>query len=246
LKSGYPAFKVGGDGGETTMDELAGDLGYIVKLIAAAGALGTAAFGLVDASKAFWGGMSNPGFGYIRKAVETLLATAGGAAAFGRTEIMATLRANWLNGVPKAVQKATAKSLIHLMLTPETAPAMAAAVGVNADHLTLAARHIQNDEAVTEQDMRVLGTYDVMASAVLDFGYERADQFYRNTTKLAAAGCAIVLAVAARWLMDGTFNRDSLLMAAIVGVVATPLAPIAKDLATSLTTAAKAVGALKR
>jgi hypothetical protein len=46
--------------------------------------------------------------------------------------------------------------------------------------------------------------------------------------------------------MDGTFNRDSLLMAAIVGVVATPLAPIAKDLATSLTTAAKAVGALKR
>ena len=60
------------------MDELAGTLGYIVKLIAAAGALGTAAFGLVDASKAFWGGMSNPGFGYIRKAVETLLATAGG------------------------------------------------------------------------------------------------------------------------------------------------------------------------
>ena len=80
------------------MDELAGTLGYIVKLIAAAGALGTAAFGLVDASKAFWGGMSNPGFGYIRKAVETLLATAGGATAFGRTEIMATLRANWLNG----------------------------------------------------------------------------------------------------------------------------------------------------
>jgi len=123
---------------------------------------------------------------------------------------------------------------------------MAAAVGVNADHLTLAAQYVQNDEAVTEQDMRVLGTYDVMVSAVLDFGYERADQFYRNTTKVAAAGCAIVLAVVARWLMDGTFNRDSLLMAVIVGVIATPLAPMAKDLATSITAAAKAVGALKR
>ena len=175
-----------------------------------------------------------------------MLATAGGATAFGRREIMATLRANWLNGVPTATQKATAKSLIHLMLTPQTAPAMAAAVGVNADHLTLAAQHVLNDEAVTEQDIRVLGTYDVMASAVLDFGYERADQFYRNTTKIAAAGCAIVLAVAARWLMDGTFNRDSLLMAVIVGVIATPLAPMAKDLATSITAAAKAVGALKR
>src|SRR4030081_2683218 len=115
------------------MDELAGAPRDIVKLIAAAGALGTAAFGLVGASKAFWGGMSNPGFGYIRKAVETLLATAGGAAAFGRTEIMATLRPNWLNGVPRAAKKATAKSLIPLMRTPEPAPAMAAAVGVNAD-----------------------------------------------------------------------------------------------------------------
>src|ERR1700730_18816007 len=102
------------------MDELAGDLGYIVKLIAAAGALGTAAFGLVDASKAFWGGMSNPGFGYIRKAVETLLATAGGATAFGRPEIMATLRANWLNGVPQAVQKATAQWLILRIVSPPT------------------------------------------------------------------------------------------------------------------------------
>src|SRR5258708_33846681 len=118
---------------------------------------------MLAASKAFGGGMFNPVCGYSRKAVDTLLATAGGAAAFGRTEIMATLRANWLNGVPKAVQKATAKSLIHLMLTPETAPAMATAVGVNADHLTLAARHIRNDVAVTGQDLRVVGTYCVMA-----------------------------------------------------------------------------------
>jgi hypothetical protein len=35
-------------------------------------------------------------------------------------------------------------------------------------------------------------------------------------------------------------------MAVIVGVIATPLAPMAKDLATSITAAAKAVGALKR
>jgi hypothetical protein len=35
-------------------------------------------------------------------------------------------------------------------------------------------------------------------------------------------------------------------MATIVGIIATPLAPIAKDLATSLTAAAKAVSALKR
>ena len=141
------------------MDKLADNLGYILNLIAAAAALGTAAFGLVDASKAFWGGLSNPGFGYIRKAIAALLAASTPvAAAFGPNQILQTLRANWLNGVSKADQKAVAKSLIRLMLKPETAPAMAAAVGVNADHLTLAARHVQDDENLTEQDIKVLGT----------------------------------------------------------------------------------------
>jgi hypothetical protein len=227
------------------MDKLADNLGYILNLIAAAAALGTAAFGLVDASKAFWGGLSNPGFGYVRKAIAALLpASITVAAAFGPSQILQTLRANWLNGVSKADQKAVAKSLIRLMLKPETAPAMAAAVGVNADHLTLAARHVQDDENLTEQDIKVLGTYDVMVSAVLDFGYERADQFYRNCAKIAAAICAVVLAVAAKRILDGSF--ENLPTAIVVGLVATPLAPIAKDLSSSLNAAVKAVSAFKR
>jgi hypothetical protein len=227
------------------MDKLADNLGYILNLIAAAAALGTAAFGLVDGSKAFWGGLSNPGFGYIRKAITALLAASTPvAAAFGPNQILQTLRANWLNGVSKADQKAVAKSLIRLMLKPETAPAMAAAVGVNADHLTLAARHVQDDENLTEQDIKVLGTYDVMASAVLDFGYERADQFYRNCAKIAAAICAVGLAVAAKRILDGSF--ENLPTAIVVGLIATPLAPIAKDLSSSLNAAVKAVSAFKR
>ena len=229
------------------MDELAGNLGYILKLIAAAGALGTAAFGLVDATKAFWGGLSNPGFGYIRQAVASLLGPpARRATAFGHEQILATLRANWLNGVAKADQKAAAKSLIRLMLTPTNARDMAAAVGVNADHLVEAATRVSNNETLSETDIRVLGTYDVMASAVLDFGYERADQFYRNTAKIAAAVCAILLAVAAKWIKDGTLGGTNLPMAVLVGLIATPFAPIAKDLSTSLSAAVKAVGALKR
>jgi hypothetical protein len=45
-------------------------LSNILNLIAAVGGLGAAAMGLVDASKAFWGGPSNFGFRYIRAAVE--------------------------------------------------------------------------------------------------------------------------------------------------------------------------------
>ena len=79
--------------------------------------------GLVDASKAFCGGPSNFGFGYIKTAIEPFLVKAPGAAtAFGNVQVLQTLKANWLNGVAKAEQKAKAKALVHLGLLRATRP----------------------------------------------------------------------------------------------------------------------------
>ncbi len=218
-------------------------LADILNCIAAAGALGTAAYGLVDASKMAWGGMSNPGFGFIRDAVQSLIGTStANGVVFGPTEIIETLRANWLNGVAKADQKAKAKGLIRLMLTPDTAPAMAAATGVNSEHLQIAAQRIRDDEDLMPQDLKVLGAFDVVVSATLDLGYERADQLYRNAAKVAACICAIVLAAIGSHVVYGSVKP----LAVFIGIVATPLAPIAKDLSSSLSAAVKAVGTFKR
>ena len=101
-------------------------LTYLLNMIAAIGALGTAAMGLVDAFKVFWGGPSNFGYGFIEAAVKRFVPnTAGGPAAFGQTDVLRTLRANWLNGVAEADQKAKAKALIHLRLTKGDASALA-------------------------------------------------------------------------------------------------------------------------
>lgn len=222
---------------------LAESLGEILNCIAAAGAIGTAAYGLVDSSKAAWGGISNLGFGHIRNAVQSIIgkATASGMV-FGPTEIIETLRANWLNGVSKADQKAKAKALIRLMLTPDTAHAMATATGVNAAHLQIAAQRVRDDEDLLPQDLKVLGAFDVVVSATLDLGFERGDQVYRNAAKVAAFGCAIVLAATGSHVVFGAIRPMDIL----IGVVATPLAPIAKDLSTSLSAAVKAVGTFKR
>ena len=48
-------------------DLLNTNLTSITDFVAAAGAFGTAAFGLVDASKCFGGGASNAGFGFIKR-----------------------------------------------------------------------------------------------------------------------------------------------------------------------------------
>jgi len=99
------------------------------QIITAIGGVGTAAFGLVDASKVFAGGPNHIGFEGIRTAVIAL--TGDGTAAtnaLSQARILATLQANWLNGTDLGSQKAIAKSLIKLNLSAANAPALAAAI----------------------------------------------------------------------------------------------------------------------
>jgi hypothetical protein len=225
------------------------DLPKITSILAAVGGLGTAAYGLVDACKAWGGGVSNAGFGFIRESVEPFLDPGGVSQAFGKADILATLRANWLNGVAKADQKAKAKSLIRLGLTPAGASRLAAAAGVDERELKACADRIHNGTDLTPQDLNILGRFDAIVSAVLDEGYERADQKYRNMSKFVAAVTAILLAAVGGALIyngaDYLTSRD-FGIAILVGAVSTPFAPIAKDLSSSLAAAVKAVGSVKR
>src|SRR5271165_3077824 len=95
------------------------------EIVLAIGSLGTAAYGVVDASKGFAGGVSRFGFGDIKAVVSQFFAPAAGggadSSALGLTSVLATLRANWMNGMALADQKAVAKSLIKLNLTTATA-----------------------------------------------------------------------------------------------------------------------------
>jgi hypothetical protein len=244
-------------------DILNGQLGNILNILAAAGGLGTASFGLVDATKAIRGGVSNAGFRYVRKAIEPFIDSAGqpGPIAFSNADIIATLKANWLNGVAKADQKTTAKSLIRLNLTSDNAAKLAAATGVDPSELKTCAENIHKGVALTQQDFNILSRFDAIVSAVLDEGYERGDQQYRNTSKLLAAIVSIVLAAVAGGLIFTSTYVDTqvslsqkicdylqssqVLIAILVGVVATPLAPVAKDLSSTLSAAVKAVGVVK-
>ena len=92
-------------------------------IVVAIGALGTASFGLVDASKVFGGGASNFGYGHIKHA----LAPFSDALKNAEHDWALTIRANWINGMPKEDQKAAAKSLIRLGLTSKNVGKMAQA-----------------------------------------------------------------------------------------------------------------------
>jgi hypothetical protein len=220
--------------------------GGLVNLVVAAGGLGTAAMGFVDATKVFNGGPSNFGFGYIAEALDPFLAPLGHNPAFGRSQLLQTLKANWVNGVAKADQKAKAKSLIHLGLTRGSAAALANAAGVDPAKLQSLAEKTAAGDNVTQDEINVLGQFDAVLSAALDSAYERGDQKYRNASKFFAMIVATTMAVTACWAKFGFNDNKTTILYFLVGIAATPLAPVAKDLASSLQAAVSAVATLKR
>ena len=86
-------------------------------------------------------------------------------------------------------------------------------------------------------------------TALLDEAYQISDQVYRNSTRTLAAIVAIGLALVGSWSLEGTdklfWHRD-LITAVVVGLLATPLAPIAKDLSSALATAVNTMQIVKK
>ena len=213
-------------------------------LIVAVGALGTAAFGLVDTLKVLpGGGISRTGFKFIRKTILTLAPEVSSLDGTGlsRKSMLFTLESQWINGTDTASQINIAKSLVKLRLTPDTAAALATATAVDGAVLSAIATNILSGTPLTPQQSDVYGRFDVLLTSLLDQAYQRADQRYRNATKFAAVPISVALAVAAAYTIPGF----SVGKAVLIGLIATPIAPIAKDLASGIQTAVQALQAWK-
>lgn len=216
------------------------DLQNLTKIIAAIGGLGTAAFGLLDAIKSVIPWINDIGFGRIKKTVESL--TPGNPKnALSQNKIIATVKANWINGTDLNSQKSIAKSLIKLNLGSTNAADLATATGVDSTVLTAVAGGIAAGTPLTSPQTDLYGRFDLIVTALLDETYQHADNVYRNWTRALAALLAVVLAVA-----GGLTINANIPQCILVGLLATPLAPIAKDLSTALATAVNTMQSIKK
>ena len=94
------------------------------------------------------------------------------------------------------------------------------------------AQKVATGGSPAQDELNVLGQFDVVVSAALDAAYERGDQKYRNASKVCAMGVATVLAVIAGWLIYGNgppmelawnyFTSWYFGLSLIVGLSATP------------------------
>ncbi len=225
---------------------------YLAQIVLAIGSLGTAAYGVVDVSKGFGGGISNRGFGDIKQVVSKFIPPSPGdasnASALALPSVLATLRANWLNGMPLSDQKSIAKGLIKLNLTEASAATMAAAAGVDKAALTsIAAKLAMGSDPLTSVETDVYGRFDLLLTANLDQGYQRGDQRYRNSAKLLTVPVAVVLAwLGASAIAGGHLQPGDSLRAFVCGLLAVPLAPVAKDLSSAIQAGAKVAQSFKK
>jgi hypothetical protein len=129
---------------------------------------------------------------------------------------------------------------------------MANAAGVDRELLREVARKInsgesptsaQSGEPLTLAESDVYGRFDLVLTTLLDQAYQRADQRYRNVAKVAAIPVSVALALVAAKVAP---NEISYPRAVLVGLIATPIAPIAKDLSTAITNGVQAIQSWKR
>ena len=97
---------------------------------------------------------------------------------------------------------------------------------------------------------------------MLDEAYQHADQVYRNWTRVLAGAIAVVLAVTAGATLFPQTTTDKFAtggalwsayiasryvwQALLIGLLATPLAPIAKDISSALATAVNTMQAIRK
>jgi hypothetical protein len=222
------------------------------QVITAIGGLGTAAFGLVDAAKSAFSGINRIGLDHIHQVVSELTpegASAGGPVnALPQADILKTLEANWVNGNDLASQKAIAKSLIKLHLSAANATAVAVKASVDPVVLTSVASNLETGTPLSQAQGDAYSRFDLITTALLDEAYQVSEQVYRNWTRTLAAVVAVVLAVAGAWSLEGAsfWSVKEITLAVLVGLLATPLAPIAKDLSSALATAVNTMQLVKK
>ena len=204
--------------------------------IVAAGALGTAAFGVVEGLKALnpvgEAGMRQA-LGLLGSLTETL------AVAYGPS-YETILRAQY-RGDQRELRRMLRQG-VRVGLNRSNAAGVARHLGsIDPDALTnaiIAAETATVANQVSDAQRSVIGRYELAADARIDAALTIAQSTYGSAARWLAMGVALVIALA----MSLALNVD-LTIGLIVGIAAVPLAPIAKDLASGIQAASKALKA---
>jgi hypothetical protein len=216
---------------------------YLGTMVLAAGALGTAAMGIVDGLK-WWERVDIPGYEQAKAYITAFLPAV--EAAYGpNTDNL--LKAQYRDGrgageLPKTLRQGLRIGLVSL--PDQRVAAMAQALGVvEGKQLVEVAKALHETGDLNEAQRKVLAQFELAAHARIDAAMAIGERIYVAWQKSVAAAIAVVVALIVGLILWAEHQDTGwvLLKAILVGLAAVPLAPIAKDISSALAEAAKAL-----
>ena len=204
------------------------------ELVLATGALGTAAFGIVEASK-WLSAIGESGFstawsrlGALRDALQV---------AYGSDH------QRLLRGLYRGDQKNLVRTLrqgVRVGITPENAASVAAFLGsINGTRLAAAVTKAQEARELTTEERGLIGRFELAADARIDAALAVAQSVYTGTARVLASVAAVALAIAVQQLLADLAGK--FWPAVFIGIAAVPIAPVAKDIASGIAAASRAL-----
>ena len=200
--------------------------------VLAAGALGTAAFGIVEGLKRFQA-IGEAGFSVLLGILGPIMTAL--RVAYG-TDAEQMLRAQY-RGDHQALTTVMRQGA-RIGLTPATAAEIARSLGsIDPALIQQAAAAVEHGDELPPPLRNVLGKFELAVDARIDAALALAEDRYKRTALIAASIVALAIAIFVG------YTQGRLLQAVLVGLVAVPLAPVAKDVATALKAATDALKA---
>lgn len=212
------------------------------QFVLAAGAVGTAAMGIVEGFKSIK--LTPIGFGQLEESIGWAKAAMKKAYGSDYSKLIESLYRQSRSsgelprilrqGVRIGMDKENAKSMGELLL------------GQGGETLSGIAGKIDQGEELDKMEKKILARFEVAADARIDAALSLAERTYSNGIRKRAFFVSLVLSLVAAISLHLTladkFQSAMYINAVIVGLVAVPLAPIAKDVAKGFQAAAKAIG----
>lgn len=210
------------------------DITTLGDVILGAGALGTAAFGVVEALK--WTRLGVAGYDQIPAMLGPPLMQAL-AVAYG-DEYDSLLRAQYRKPGGEAELGRTLRQGVRIGLSPDNAAALATYIGrVDAFAFKGAIQALAEGKDLSDAQRNLIGRFELAVDSRIESALSLASDRYIGMLRGVASVFAVVLGLVAAKLMN-----EDLALGFMVGIVAVPLAPIAKDVVAALKAA---TGALK-
>lgn len=194
--------------------------------VLAVGALGIAAFGIVEGFKG--AGLGLLGFGQIGKLLGEHVLNAL-KIAYG-DDYLSVLKVQYRTGRSSGDLTRSIRQGARIGLTPNNAKDLAASVGVvDGDKLQKVTEAVMAGEELDDEQRGILGRFELALDARIDAATAMANYRYANSMRVAASVVAVVIALVVAIILEA-----NLLLALVVGIAAVPIAPIAKDVATAI------------